>query len=55
VASPSSPSRGRVQRRFPCLRYPVPLIRLQGSLCVHLRKEASWAHREPAPQGNPAV
>jgi hypothetical protein len=25
---------GRVQRRFPCLRYPALLIRPQGSLCV---------------------
>ena len=29
--------------------------RLQGSLCVHLKKEASWSSREPAPHGEPAV
>ena len=46
VASPSSPSRRRrVERRFPCLRYPTPLDpptgpRCQGSRCgaiVHRR------------------
>jgi hypothetical protein len=34
AASPSSPSRRRVQRRFPCLRYPALSIRPQRSLCV---------------------
>jgi hypothetical protein len=34
AASPRSPSLLRVQRRFPCLRYPALLIRPQGSLCV---------------------
>ena len=36
AASPSSPSRRRVQRRFPCLRYPPSLIGPFRSLCVDL-------------------
>ena len=36
AVSPSGPSRRRVQRRFPCLRYPALLIRPQTSLCVDL-------------------
>jgi hypothetical protein len=55
AASPSSPSRRRVQRRFPCLRYPTLAIRPQRSLCVDLKREPSWAHREPAPHGESAV
>jgi len=43
AASPSSPSRGRVQRRFPCLRHPALLIRGQRSTYTWVQATAPFS------------